>query len=356
MAIANNGVLQKEQITEQLMKDLANNHPELSFEQVLTMVKKTLPNDYVPLMNIYALHVKRLRHVQDAFEYANLFRQVDTLGKMIQIHENDDLLQEWVQVYRFFYDFLPHLKIDDVLIRNIRNLFGLVKHPQLRMRLEIAELNYFDNHGIINNLTPMMKQFKEQFKTMPSGFFKSALAARVTLLAGNASLFGDGDYEEAERCYLAATVIEAIPDVLLVTAYHGLGLVYLKDNKQQCLDAHQKALFYAQRSKLDHYHQNLEYDYIPFVKNMLGEIFDIDHVTPKEQAHQYVVRGETRKALEIISQLETPGKKDAHLLFYKAKALKSIPLFFETIKAFSSEGYTHMIGFAEKEIKKIKFF
>ena len=91
--------MQKEQITEQLMKDLANNHPELSFEQVLTMVKKTLPNDYVPLMNIYALHVKKLRHVQDAFEYANLFRQVDTLGEMIQIHENDDLLLgSWITV------------------------------------------------------------------------------------------------------------------------------------------------------------------------------------------------------------------------------------------------------------------
>lgn len=178
----------------------------------------------------------------------------------------------------------------------------------------------------------------------------------MTLLAGNASLFGKGNYEEAERYYLAATVIESIPEVLLITAYHGLGLVYLKDNKENCLKFHYKALLYAKRAQVKYYHENLEYDFIPFAKNMLGETFDIKHVVPKEQAHQYIVRGEPAKALDILSKIDTPDDTNAHLLFYKAKALKSIPMLFQSMQAFSSEGYTHMIGYVEREIKKIRSF
>lgn len=154
------------------MIELARNHPDLSFEQVLTAIKKALPNDYVPFMNTYAVNVKKLRHVQDAFEYANLFRQIDVLEEMIRIHETDELLTEWVTVYKFFLKFLPSLRMDQSLILEIRNTFGSVIHPQLRMRMEIAELNYFDRHGNINNLQPTIEQFKEQFKMMKVVFLK----------------------------------------------------------------------------------------------------------------------------------------------------------------------------------------
>jgi tetratricopeptide (TPR) repeat protein len=349
--------LQKEQITAQLMKDLANNHPELSFEQVLTMVKKTLPNDYVPLMNIYALHVKKLRHVQDAFEYANLFRQVDLLDKMIDTHKTDELLEDWVEVYRLFSKFLKQEVNADNFIHEAKILYGKTQNNQLRMRLDIAQLNYYDILGSINNQKPLIEQFKSQFAVMESGFLKSALAIRVTLLAGNAYLFGDGDFETAEGYYLAASVVDSIPDALLVTSYHGLGLIYLKDDKQRCLEAHEKALFYSRRAKIIDYEKKLLYDYIPFVKNMLGETFEIKNVVPKEQAHQYVIRGEMNKALEIINELELKGNTSkAHLLFYKAKATKSVPLFFKSIQAFSAEGYTHMIEYVLKEINKIKPF
>lgn len=90
---------------------------------------------------------------------------------------------------------------------------------------------------------------------------------------------------------------------------------------------------------------------------MLGETFEIKNVVPKEQAHQYVIRGEMNKALEIINELELKGNTSkAHLLFYKAKATKSVPLFFKSIQAFSAEGYTHMIEYVLKEINKIKPF
>lgn len=335
------------------MKDLANNHPELSFEQVLTMVKKTLPNDYVPLMNIYALHVKRLRHVQDAFEYAHLFGQAETLDKLLEIHKTDDLLAEWVKVYTLFSSSLRNKLTPENYIIQLKNLFCLISNEQLRMKAEIAQLNYYDQIGNISNMGQMIEQFRNQFSNMESGFLKSALASRITLLAGNASLFGAGNYEEAERYYLAARVIDSIPDALLATAYHGLGHVYLLNDKDGSIEAHKKAILHAKLAQRTDYLKRLETDYFPYARNMLGETFDIENVAEHEQAHQYIVRGQNNRALKIINNLESKGKNSVHLLFYKAKALKSVPMLFKSIREFSAHGYTNMIIFVEKEINKL---
>ncbi len=348
-----NRVLKKEEITDEFMIKLARNHPDLSFEQVLTAIKKALPNDYVPFMNTYAVNVKKLRHVQDAFEYAHLFSQTDTLKKLLHTHKRDDLLEEWTKVYEVFLSSSgTNLHLENCII-HLRGLNNIVYNEQLRMKIDISQLNYFDRIGGIKNITPLIDQFRTQFSKMESGFFKSALASRVTLLGGNASLFGAGDYESAESYYLAASVIESIPDALLATTYHGLGHIYIVQDKKRSLEAHEKAIFHAQKANHNDYVYKLKSNYFPFAKNMLGETFDLEGVVDHEQAHQYIVRGQNQKALDVIRSIEASGKLSAHAQFYKAKALSNIPLLFDTIRQFNAQGYTNMIMFVEKEIKKL---
>ncbi|MCY1106488.1 hypothetical protein [Shouchella clausii] len=128
-------------LDEEFMRQLANTPDQYSFEDVLLIVKQLMPNEVVPLMNVYAASVKKLDHVQDAFEYATLHEQIDLLERLISVHELDDLLSEWVAVYRLVYNLMGKRITNEDGVEAARKLYEQVQNPLMKIRAEYIEIN-----------------------------------------------------------------------------------------------------------------------------------------------------------------------------------------------------------------------
>ncbi len=68
-------------LNEARMKELANSD-EYSFEEVLLIAKHLMPDEFIPLMNVYAASAKKLQHVRDAFEYAAILQMLKNLATL----------------------------------------------------------------------------------------------------------------------------------------------------------------------------------------------------------------------------------------------------------------------------------
>lgn len=341
-------------LDEEFMRQLANTPDQYSFEDVLLIVKQLMPNEVVPLMNVYAASVKKLDHVQDAFEYATLHEQIDLLERLISVHELDDLLSEWVAVYRLVYNLMGKRITNEDGVEAARKLYEQVQNPLMKIRAEYIEINESYKIGNLRNVNIIEKKIRQFLKKIDPSFIKSALATRLSLLIGILKFYHQGCFKEGENYFLAVAVNEASSDSTLSSTYHGLAHVSLVNNeKEKCFAYLEKSIELADKAKLYDYKNRLENEYFPFVQNYFGERIDLNNVVLEEQAHQYVVRGDKQKALHLIEQLERKGRGTPYTLYYKGKATKDMATLLRAIKSFAKESDLFRITLIEKEINRL---
>ncbi|GIN14182.1 hypothetical protein J26TS2_40490 [Shouchella clausii] len=340
-------------LNEARMKELVNSN-EYTFEEVLLITQHLMPDEFIPLMNVYAASAKKLQHVRDAFEYATLHEQFDILEILINTHKEDELLWEVVRVYQLVYDILTNQIDEEESLQTARNLYAATNNRMVRMRLEFVELNQSYKNGTLRGAKIIENRMRNTFKLVEPCYMKSVLAAKYSLLIGSVLLYHEGTLEEAENYLLASLVNKSSSEAILSACYHALGQIYLVQNKQNlCVDSYEKAIKYATASTLDHYKVNLENEFFPFARNMLGQVFDIENVADEERVHQYLVRGENQEALSLISDLEKQGKSTPFLLFYKGKATKNVDYFLESMKKFANSGQMYYYGIVERELNTL---
>ncbi|MEB5480474.1 AimR family lysis-lysogeny pheromone receptor [Shouchella clausii] len=340
-------------LNEARMKELANSD-EYSFEEVLLIAKHLMPDEYIPLMNVYAASAKKLQHVRDAFEYAALNEQFDILEILINTHKEDELLWESVRVYQLIYDILTNQIDEEESLQKARNLYATTMNPMVRMRLEFLELAQSFKNQTLRGAKIIENRMRSAFKQTEPCYMKSVLASKYSILIGSVLLYNEGRFEEAENYFLASAVNQSSSDGMLSSCYHGLGQIYLVQNKPGlCIDSYEKSINYAAASTLDHYKISLENEFFPFARNMLGQVFDIENVVSEERVHQYIVRGENQQALSLIADLETQGKSTPFLLFYKGKATKNVDFYLQSMRKFADSGHIYYYGIVERELKNL---
>ncbi|WP_054704056.1 AimR family lysis-lysogeny pheromone receptor [Bacillus sp. JCM 19041] len=324
------------------------------FEQFMLIVKNAAPEETVPVMNTYAMHVNKLHDVRDAFEYASIHEQISVLESLLDKHGTDDLLKEWILVYRLVLSTLSNdLTLQETLDQS-RDLYAEVKNPLARMRLEIVELTTYFKMGSVRNTLFLADKMRDNFSNIKPGYMKSALASRISLLIGLGKLYGEGDFEGAEDYFLAVNVNEATPDAVRASSYHALSDTKLVDNLTLCLEYNKQAILFAERAGLTSYKNVLEHEKTAFIKNIYGEIFDISEDTSEEEKiHQHIVRNQTTRALEMIEQMEVEGKTSLFLLYYKGKATKDLALLAKALIDFGIHGQANMLPVVQKDITSI---
>lgn len=326
-----------------------------TFEEWMLIVKHVKPEESVPIMNTYAMHVNKLHDVRDAFEYASIHEQMNVLEQLLNKHRADDLLTEWIQVYRLIFENLSNSYTLQEVLEKAKNLYGEINNPLARMRLEIVELTTYYKLGSVRNTLFMADKFKSSFSTIKPSYMKSALASRVSLLIGLGKLYGEGDREGAENYLFAVNVNDTTPDTVRASSYHALSNTKLIGDKNMCLDYTRKAIKFARQAGLVEYEQALEKEQIPFIKNLYGEIFDLPINTPeKEQIHQYIVRNEIEHAKKLIEKLENESNDNLFLLYYRGKATKDLNLLMQALSHFSIFGRADMVPLVQRDIISLK--
>ncbi|MCM3549253.1 AimR family lysis-lysogeny pheromone receptor [Alkalihalobacillus clausii] len=326
-----------------------------TFEEWMLIVKHAKPEESVPIMNTYAMHVNKLHDVRDAFEYASVHEQMNVLEQLLDKHRADDLLTEWISVYKLIYETLLNEYTLQERLEKVKDLYGEVKNPLARMRLDIYELSTYFNMGIVRNALYLADKLRNDFATIKPSYMKSALASRVSLLIGSGKLYGEGDIKSAEDYFFAVNVNETTPDAIRASSFHALSNTKLIDNKELCLQYTREAIKFADRAGLISYKEVLEQERIPFIKNLYGETFDLSDTIPEEeQIHQHIVRNETGHAQKMLKKLEDEGKNSLFLLYYKAKATKDVTLFTNALSQFSIFGRAYMIPVVLRDIVSLQ--
>jgi hypothetical protein len=326
-----------------------------TFEEWMLIVKHAKPEESVPIMNTYAMHVNKLHDVRDAFEYASIHEQMNVLEHLLNKHCDDDLLTEWILVYRLIFEILSNSYTLQQTLEKAKNLYGEINNPLARMRLEIVELTTYYRLGSVRNTLFMADKFKNSFSTIMPSYIKSALASRISLLIGLGKLYGEGDREGAENYLFAVNVNETTPDTVRASSYHALSNTKLIGDQKMCLDYTKEAIKFAKRAGMSNFKKDLEKEQIPFIKNLYGEIFDLPINTPeKEQIHQYIVRKEADHAKKLIEKLENEGNDNLFLLYYKGKATKDLNLLMKALSHFSIFGRADMVPVVQRDIISLK--
>ncbi|SDB91444.1 AimR family lysis-lysogeny pheromone receptor [Shouchella lonarensis] len=342
------GLWEKESAwTNQAMRDLALSRDEhgqtvLAFEQVTFAVRTFASNRLILLMNEYVLALQTTEHIRDAFEYAVQYRQIDLLEELTKWGEERDSLKEWALVYQLLLDVLNERITHEETIDQARDLIGSVTDPLLKVRLELLEIAAHLKLGRHAKAAYLSETVPKKLASVKDGFAKRVVESWAEFQIAYDLLYNQGKSEEAERHVVQSVINGATPETMLAYCYHLLSYAALLrparpgsdklEPSSLSIQYMQRAIFYAEETGLKDYSQCLQTRDLPFVWNVNSERFDIEGIDVYEQVHQYIVRGECEKALQLIEEIELTKNVDAFLVFYKGKATKSVSLLAQAMR------------------------
>ncbi|WZX99224.1 AimR family lysis-lysogeny pheromone receptor [Bacillus sp. FSL W7-1360] len=326
----------------------------LDFEQVAYSVKQMAKSRMVELMNEYTLSLKHVPHIKDALEYASIFRQTAILKQLLERHQNDEKLTDWMPTYRLLLQVLEGKLSHGEIVDEACNLDAYVQDPVLKLRLKLLAAGAYSQLDQFKETSPLLESIIDEFDGIKTGYTRSALASRTLLLVGNYFLYGDGDIEKAEKNYLAVDINLATPPSMKSAANHGLGLIMMRhNNRVQCRYYFEEAIREAKESGQHDYYACLMNEYYPFARNIMGETFDLKGVVSEERVHQHIVRGEREKAIRVIEELEAAGKDSPFLTWYKGKATGNIEFLNASLKVFEAQNRAYLVPIIHQERSRI---
>ncbi|WZX99419.1 AimR family lysis-lysogeny pheromone receptor [Bacillus sp. FSL W7-1360] len=347
-----------QQWTEEVMHGLAANaganQSRLFFDQMMYTVKKRAPKQLVKFMNVYIRGLKYGVHVRDSFEYAALFEQMSLLKELLARYADEESLKEWVEVYQFLSDAVEFSWESEKIFQTVSDLIHRISDKELQVRLFTVQLIACAYLGYKEKLVAVFNMAEREVEGLEQSFMKNSLVSRIALEAAYISFYVKGEFDAAEKLYMQVIANNATPYAWLARASHGLSLVTLFKSRTFCMRQLKKAMTYAKEANMLDFYDMLVNEVHPFILNMYGEYFDVEGVVPEEQVHQYVVRGDKERALQLAQEMEDSGKGSSFLVFYRAKALKSLTLLQEAKRQFENGRFSYMIFFVNREIAKMK--
>ncbi|SDB85580.1 AimR family lysis-lysogeny pheromone receptor [Shouchella lonarensis] len=336
-----------------LMQQLAGeDYFTWSFEKVAYAVKKRAKSRTAEMMNEYVLSLKHLPHVKDSFEYAVLFQQTEVLQLLLERHQDNEDLKEWISVYRLLLQCLRGQLTHKEVVTEARHLDVGVKEPMLKLRLRLLAAHSYEQLWQFDEALFLLENSISSFHCLEPCYMKSVLASRALLSIGNSFLYGEGDIERAAVNYLGIVENESTPDTMKADVNHGLGLVMMcKKDSVMCAHYFQEAIFYAKETGKHAYRECLEHEYYPFARNILGEQFDLSGVVHEEQIHQHIVRGEYEKAIRMIEELEQARKSSIPLVWYKGMATGKKEFLWSALEQFEAGNGVFLASLIRRELE-----
>ncbi|WZX99434.1 AimR family lysis-lysogeny pheromone receptor [Bacillus sp. FSL W7-1360] len=329
----------------------------LYFEQVMYTVRNAAPEQLVTFMNMYVRGLKDGVQVQDSLEYAVLFQQIDLLREILDRYEGNRFWEEWEKVYRFLLSVIEGKFTHEEVLEQSHLLKSGVYDQSLQLRLELVDVSAYTHLGDYHKVGSLLDYFSKHLDQLEPNFVKSALKSRIELAEARFLLFIARDFSGAEKRFSRVIMNNATPSALIVASYRDRGLSLLNEalleKSNKCLRCFEIAISRAKEFGLMREYERLTKEYYPLVQNLHGEQFDATDIVQEEVAHQHIVRGEHKKALYLIEDLEARGKGGVFISFYKAKALTNKELMSRVKQQFQEENLAYMLPIVEREIQAL---
>ncbi|MCZ1181126.1 hypothetical protein EIJ82_05545 [Alkalihalobacillus clausii] len=336
--------------SESMIKEIAQ-QSYFRFEEWMLLIKYICPQDTISIMNVYAPNVNQVDDIRDAFEYATIYEKLDLLEKLLALHKERESLREWIVVYEITFQVLSGSMSLKQALEQVKYQYSRLQHPITRMRLQLIELTTNFQLGNVRNALLFADQLQRDLMKLNPCYTKSVTASRLLLLMGLGKLYGEGNASTAEEYLQAVHSIKVAPEPVRASSYHALSILYSKKNKEHCWAYRKKSIIHAKQAELRDYIKALEYHKVPFIKNLHGEMFELNNTIPiEEHIHQYVIRNNNETALNLIHKLENEGKQSPFMLYYKGKATKDANLLMEAIMSFSTNGRADVVPFIKEDI------
>ncbi|WP_059105515.1 AimR family lysis-lysogeny pheromone receptor [Shouchella shacheensis] len=347
LLLHNEGIQPGDAFTIETVRSLAKEHPALDFEDVVTIVKHVNPDHFLEIMGEYCRTTNKLASVKAAFEFASLYLQKELLEFLINRHQEDELLKDWCDAYEIKLRYLTgHLKAED-MIGVMRAELTPTSDFDLIINNDIMEVISFYRVREYSASLYLAQQLEEKIQRSSNGFLKTTFSARLGVHFAITYLYAHNDLVKAENYALSVLVNPVAPQPLIAAVHHTLSLIYLFTNEDRSLEHLNIAIEMFRELGNQPQVDILLQDDLILLKNVYGKSVDLNgRIDLNERAHQYIVRGDYKKALDTLALVDSTGNTSYLSEFYKAKAskdpnqyVKALRLAIKSGNVFYSEWY-----------------
>ncbi|WP_338465247.1 AimR family lysis-lysogeny pheromone receptor [Shouchella rhizosphaerae] len=354
--LAKEGMKRGQTLTYDSVIQLTKKYPSLEFEDILTIVKYVDEDHFKPLMISYCKDAKKLQEVYSSFEFAFVYKDLALIDYLINRHQNDVLLTHCCKVYSLGKRLLENNISAENLLISTQSLLATNEHDATYIKLKLLEFTAFLRMKQLQTAFYLLQKLEITISQLDNRYLKTVFAARFSCNLALGYLNTHADFEKAELYALSTVVNPTSENILLGAAYRILGQIYLyqKNKFDQSYEHFQLAISIYEEINAHDQIDSILYQDIVFLHNLHNKYIDLNEkVDLEEQAHQHIVRGNRKRALELLNLQESKYGASKYSFFYRAKATNNISFYMNALKIAAKEGEIPVCYWMFEEFDKL---
>ncbi|WP_412095554.1 AimR family lysis-lysogeny pheromone receptor [Bacillus inaquosorum] len=211
------------------------NDGKIGFRKLLKLSQFLFQERYHEKMKEWCLKLPTTEATKQAFEYAAVKRDVELLGKLLEMSEGDEALVPYVRTYRILHDYMTY-KTDFKQLSSQMSKLKVYGNKELntlkRIYKCVSYYYYKDYYGITREAEEVNKELSKM-NTERSLFYKECYSYRLSEVLAPAYL----SLNEAALCsYHANVLIKGEVNLKHQSdGYYYLGMINLDSDKEASL-------------------------------------------------------------------------------------------------------------------------
>ncbi|WZX99243.1 AimR family lysis-lysogeny pheromone receptor [Bacillus sp. FSL W7-1360] len=273
---------------------------EIEFEKAVTLFRHVHCDKWYELMDEYCLSVTNSADILHAFEYASAYNRPHVTDRLLQIHSDRNDISHWRYLYRV--ERMRHAYTLDDALDVVRELTG---KEEMKVKVLLLKTQLYAENGDLTTAGAIAKKAVIKMNKLSDSFMRKSLKMRANCLLAESKLFVEDETEEA-LAYANKVIDSPFAPVRMVAASMRVkGLSYMYTSYNKSISYIEEAVRLYEYAGEMHMAEKMMKEDLARVKNVHQQIFEEAGLEGEELAHQYIVRGEKDRALNIIRTLRT---------------------------------------------------
>ncbi|KAA6470439.1 helix-turn-helix transcriptional regulator [Bacillus cereus] len=203
----------------------------------ISYILTTSAEEQRKVMSDWCLKLEKTEAIKQSFEYATITRNISLLEKLLGKYKHENgTIKEYVSVYKILYNYIINEIQGNKLIDEIQTI-GLPTDSDLRILMNIMKCyNYYFSKEFVLMLGVAQEAEKQIMKLKGERklFIKQCYIHRIAEVLGPAYLRLNN--LEAARHYAYIIKHANISKKMLSDSLYTIGMSYLTENKEQCIN------------------------------------------------------------------------------------------------------------------------
>lgn len=325
-----------------------NGKRPLRFEVAFSIQNTFFNKDHEFIRSVCRSYDK-MEHVRPALEFLSINYYITDLEQLLNRIESYSGFEEVHQVYSFILRYQKKSHPYEILLRELKKLYLVVKSCDLVALLHIIEANIYSLTREYKSLFRIASESENMINDLPNGFVKECLRVRQYEILAQAYLFHKNDLEESRKYakYIISMNIcaksEAYASYILGTTYMFLDYAESSYYLSKSAEEYNDLGLYTHRDTI----RNQNMKFVETTWNHRLEETDI-HMSDSELAYRLAKRGDSEAALSILDKID----ETAFRVYYRAIATGDYSLHLKSFFMFVKEGDMFYAQFPLKELEK----